>query len=237
MCTVCGDINRGHHCLVLYPPAQSPSLYPLCILYVALLVLLILLRGIIHYSEACVLRVHTTRHISKAKSCKVTISPNNGDYCQETTQTLDLAWHIFASLMTDIWWLHHRTIKIKWFQQTIWTECVCGCGLCLPHWWRTNIDLIYIDHSVWKTSQGRPGYDLTFPLCQQNILIWLCLSWSRINADTWSIWNTLSFPFDFVFIHCTWTYISTSEGGILCRLYLFKYCIWWYPPCLVLRAH
>ena len=81
---------------------------------------------------------------------------------------------------------------------------------CLPHWWRTNIDLIYIDHSVWKTSQGRPGYDLTFPLCQQNILIWLCLSRSRINADTWSLWNTLSFPLDFVFIHCTWTSLTVA---------------------------
>ena len=96
-----------------------------------LLVLLILLRGIIHYSEACVLRVHTTRHISKAKSCKVTISNISKQGRLLPRNHTDWTWHIFASLMTDIWWLHHRTIKIKWFQQTIWSECVCGCWLCL----------------------------------------------------------------------------------------------------------
>ena len=59
--------------------------------------------------------IHYRRHISKAKSCKVTISPNKGDYYQETTHS-NWTWHIFVSLMTDIWWLHHRTIKIKLLQ-------------------------------------------------------------------------------------------------------------------------
>ena len=100
---------------------------------------------------------------------------------------------------------------------------------CLPHWWRTNIDLIYIDHSVWKTSQGSPGYDLTFPLCQQNILIWLCLWRSRINADTCSLCNTLSFPFDFVFIHCTWTSLTVAIIIIWPIQYKQKHLTRFYP--------
>ena len=104
------------------------------------------------------------------------------------------------------WWLIYddciiELSKSNYYNEITWTECVCG--LCLPHWWRTNIDLIYIDHSVWKTSPGSPGHDLTFPLCQQNILIWLCLWRSRINADTWSLWMLTHGQYEILFpSHC-----------------------------------
>ena len=152
---------------------------------------------------ACTFIIEDTSARQSLARSQFPISPNKGNYCQETTvttQTLDIFLHH--------WWYDDCIIELSksnYYNKIIWSECVCGP--CLPHWWRTNIDLIYIDHSVWKTSPGSPGHDLTFPLCQQNILIWLCLWRSRINADTWSLWNTFSFPFDFVFIHCTWTSI------------------------------
>ena len=144
---------------------------------------------------------HTSARQSLARS-QFPISPNNkGDYYQETTHS-HWTWHIFASLMTYIWWFHHIEVsKSNYYNKITWTECVCGP--CSPHWWRTNIDLIYIDHSVWKTSPGSPGHDLTFPLCQQNILIWLCLWRSRINADTWSLWMLTHGQYEILFpSHC-----------------------------------
>ena len=56
-----------------------------------------------------------------------------------------------------------------------------------------------------------------------------CWHMVTMKADTRSLWNTFSFPFDFVFIHCTWTSLTDTISNIWPIQYKQKQLSWFYP--------